>query len=90
MYFGLQLEGTVHHDWKGMVLRAVLALRAREEIRHIAPSQEAERREQSAFSFLFSLAPGPPDGATHTQDGFFPSQLNFSGNSLTDSPTCVS
>lgn len=82
MYFGLQFENTVHHGWKGMVLRAVLVLRAREEIGHIAPSQEAERHEHLLSPFHSVCS--PQDEGTHIQDGFSPRQLNFSGNSLTD------
>lgn len=72
MYFGLQLEGTVHHGWRGMMLRAVLALKAREEIGRIAPRQEAERHEHLLSPFRSVCS--PQDEGTHIQDGFSPPQ----------------
>lgn len=79
---GWQVLGTVHHSWKGVVLRAALAGRAGEAVGHIVPSQEAEREEQWLCPFCSVLEPSPQEGATHALDGFFSPQTNSSGNSL--------
>lgn len=75
---GLQVLGTPHHSWKGMVLRAALAGRAGEAVGHIVP----EREEHWLSPFCSVWEPRLLDGAIHIQDGFFPSQINSSGNSL--------
>lgn len=79
---GSQVLGTVHHSWKGVVQGAALAGRAGEAVGHIVPSQEAEKEEQWLSPFCSVREPSLSDGATHTQDGVFPPQINSSGNSL--------